>query len=371
MAGTLRKSLIQSIVGLASDAISLYAPLGASGGPSVSPLASTSVPNQQIAQQEVSEALARRRIVIPVTDGGTAGTGVAEEPILNVPGVVTNGISTSLSQGIVIKAAYFADINAVASGIVNALPGFTLTLQKRSPAVTSLAAAQIALATTQANDLTYSTGTAAFQPALIPIGAAGAATTTTSGSNAQAITGGSGFTLNVTSTAGFLSQGALTCVLSTGAIQVFSYTGISATTFTGCLGPACTLGATGVAVVSYQSAVATMASGMNTLSLPQATITVAACTGFPPASATQPGNLLVTTTTGIQAVQYTGMTSTTFTGCTGGNGVCATGGLVTGPLVAEMNMGDVLTFTLTKVSTGLAVASATANAALIVEYEEN
>lgn len=68
----------------------------------------------------------------------------------------------------------------------------------------------------------------------------------------------------------------------------------------------------------------TIASGSNSVGLPQATINVAATASFPAA-----GTINVVTGSGTQAVSYTGTTSTTFTGCTGGTGTMSTGGAVT------------------------------------------
>jgi hypothetical protein len=69
----------------------------------------------------------------------------------------------------------------------------------------------------------------------------------------------------------------------------------------------------------------TIAVASNGATLPQATINVAATTGFP-----STGVIYVTTTTGVQTVTYTGTTGTTFTGCAGGTGNMATGGAVAG-----------------------------------------
>lgn len=58
----------------------------------------------------------------------------------------------------------------------------------------------------------------------------------------------------------------------------------------------------------------------NTLTLPQATITVISTTGFPTS-----GVIFVVTAAGTQTVTYTNTTATTFTGCTGGTGAMAVG----------------------------------------------
>ena len=74
----------------------------------------------------------------------------------------------------------------------------------------------------------------------------------------------------------------------------------------------------------------TLAAGMNSLSLPQASITVGSTTGF--ASA---GNILVTTADGTELVSYTSVDATHFLGCTGGTGTMATGGAVTQPMLGD------------------------------------
>ena len=58
----------------------------------------------------------------------------------------------------------------------------------------------------------------------------------------------------------------------------------------------------------------------NTLTLPQATITVISTTGFPVS-----GTIFVVTAAGTQTVTYTGTTATTFTGASGGSGAMAIG----------------------------------------------
>ena len=86
------------------------------------------------------------------------------------------------------------------------------------------------------------------------------------------------FTLTVGSTTGFPSSGNLT-VLSTTGTQTVAYTGLTASTFTGCTG----------------GSGSTFAGGT------------------------------VTTSNNIQTITYTGITGTTFTGCTGGTGTLITG----------------------------------------------
>jgi len=162
-------------------------------------------------------------------------------------------------------------------------------------------------------------------------------------------------TLPVVSTTGFPSSGTLFTYSSTGR-QTITYTGSTATSFTGCSGgtgnilggitssvgtgasPFVTINNTTIAagsngqslpagtinVASTTTATTTVAVGSNNTPLPQATINVASTTGF----ATS-GSIYVTTGQGIQLVTYTGTTSTTFTGCSGGFGYMVTGNAVT------------------------------------------
>jgi len=77
--------------------------------------------------------------------------------------------------------------------------------------------------------------------------------------------------------------------------------------------------------IGLQSVSTTIAVGSNGLSLPQATINVVATGSFPTS-----GVILVTTSSGPQAVTYSGVSGgTQFTGCSGGAGTMTTGGLVT------------------------------------------
>lgn len=160
--------------------------------------------------------------------------------------------------------------------------------------------------------------------------------------------------VNSTSTTHFPSSGTLFIYSSAGR-QTVTYTGITATSFTGCTGGTGTV-VSGVAdgngrfaspiiatinttiaagsngqslpqstinVASTTTATTTIAVSSNNIPLPTGTINVASTTGF----ATS-GWIYVTTGNGPQLVTYTGTTSTTFTGCTGGTGYMATGGAV-------------------------------------------
>jgi hypothetical protein len=77
-----------------------------------------------------------------------------------------------------------------------------------------------------------------------------------------------------------------------------------------------------------------MLSSMQGLTLPQSTINVVSTFGWP-----SQGTLLVTTSTGLQAVNYFGVTPTSFQGCIGG-----TGNLLTATVAAASNTVNVSTF---------------------------
>jgi hypothetical protein len=157
-------------------------------------------------------------------------------------------------------------------------------------------------------------------------------------------------TLLVNSTTGFPSSGTLLVISSTGR-QFITYTGTTATSFTGCSGGTGTVtggitssigtgaspfvttinttiaaGSNGVSlptstinVASTTTATTSITASSNNVALPTGTINVASTTGF----ATS-GTIYVNTNLGFQLVTYTGTTATTFTGCTGGSGFMAT-----------------------------------------------
>ena len=127
-------------------------------------------------------------------------------------------------------------------------------------------------------------------------------------------------TINVVSTAGFPTSGTLLVQLAIG-VQTVTYTGITNTSFIGCVGGT-GLMATGntVSLSTIQTAISVASNGQN---LPQATINVASTTGFPSS-----GSLRIQLATGQQNITYTGVTATSFTGCSGGSGVMTTGNQV-------------------------------------------
>lgn len=166
-------------------------------------------------------------------------------------------------------------------------------------------------------------------------------------------------TLLVTSTAGFPAATATSpqvlFAYSSAGRQTITYTGLTATSFTGCTGGTGNLigGTTSVGtgassfitttnttiaagsngqslpqttinVASTTTATTTIAAGSNGIALPTATINVASTTTFPTS-----GSIYVTTSQGVQLVTYTGTTATTFTGCSGGFGYMATSNAVT------------------------------------------
>lgn len=128
-------------------------------------------------------------------------------------------------------------------------------------------------------------------------------------------------TITVISTAGFPTAGVIWIQTSNNGSQAVTYTGTTATTFTGCTG-----GSGGLVVGAFVWAApltTTIAAGSNGQTLPQSTLNVVSTAGFPAS-----GRILVASSVGTDIVFYTGTTATTFTGCTGGTGSLTTGGTV-------------------------------------------
>lgn len=188
--------------------------------------------------------------------------------------------------------------------------------------------------------------------------------TNLTGTTFTGCTGGVGtmFTGNTVNNTGFFtsfpSGGGQIYINTTTGAQLVSYAGVTATSFTGCSGgngntsaggsvftafsPASNYSSTtgsqtmpGVVtpatinVASTVSASTTIAAASNGLTLPQSTINAASVTGFPAT-----GVIYVTTSGGVQVVNYTGVNGTaaggfTFTGCSGGSGTMSTGGAIT------------------------------------------
>lgn len=138
--------------------------------------------------------------------------------------------------------------------------------------------------------------------------------------------------INVASTSGFPNSGTFLIILPTGP-QTITYTGKTATSFTGASGGTGTLRGDGdqgrignpVGLLSPGNTHITAPS--DGAVLPQATINVASTSTFPTSGSIIIGTLL----DGDQTVTYTGVTPTTFTGCAGGTGTIHTGDGVWGP----------------------------------------
>lgn len=139
-------------------------------------------------------------------------------------------------------------------------------------------------------------------------------------------------TINVVTTTAAPTSGTIFVHSSTGT-HAITYTGKTATSFTGCSGGTGTL-STGNIVNSFGATsvpgnmlgcATLIASGSNGASLPQATINVVSTATFPTS-----GTIYVYTNQGTQTVTYTGVTATSFTGCSGGGGTMSTGNNVTG-----------------------------------------
>ena len=73
----------------------------------------------------------------------------------------------------------------------------------------------------------------------------------------------------------------------------------------------------------------TIAAGSNGVSLPHATISLTSTTAWTNMGWTS-GRVNVTTSAGVQTVNFTGISGNMLTGCTGGTGTMSTGGAVTG-----------------------------------------
>jgi len=150
---------------------------------------------------------------------------------------------------------------------------------------------------------------------------------------------------------GFPTAGKLIIQTSNNDAQIITYTGKTATTFTGCTGGTGNI-VSGCYIHAGPSET-TIAVGSNGLSLPQTTINVVSTALFPTS-----GRILVDTSIGRQRVLYTGTTATTFTGCTLGAGVMSTGGIVTNISPTSQ---DVMEINLTTAG-GAIIISSTANA---------
>jgi hypothetical protein len=171
-------------------------------------------------------------------------------------------------------------------------------------------------------------------------------------------------TINVASTASFLSTGGTIYVQNSAGVAKVTYTGTTATSFTGCSfvsGGNGTLQNTAAIddVVSQTPMTNITLSG----SLPTGTITVASTGAF--GTLSNGGTLAVlTSNTGWQEVTYTNGTSTTFTGCSLGQGTLSTTtGLVAliptttysstatvSTTIASTSAGEVLGYTTTTTS---------------------
>jgi hypothetical protein len=86
----------------------------------------------------------------------------------------------------------------------------------------------------------------------------------------------------------------------------------------------------------------TVASASAGLTLPQGTLNVVSTTGFPGSGTIYVGTTDYTGSFGIQALAYTGTTSTTFTGVTGGTGLLSLGAVVSQGAAHAVGFGEVL-----------------------------
>jgi len=155
------------------------------------------------------------------------------------------------------------------------------------------------------------------------------------------------FTLNVTSTAGYPTSGAVLVTTVANGNQIVTYTSVaSATSFGGCNAATASTANSGAAVVALPTTPpgglgTTIAAASNGFTLPQGTINVASTQGFP-ATGTLHIHVTGNSVTNPQIITYTGITATTFTGCTGGNAVLLTGQPITNfPTKAICVRGDI------------------------------
>jgi len=138
--------------------------------------------------------------------------------------------------------------------------------------------------------------------------------------------------LNVASTTGFPPWGKIQVTTGSGVFSI-SYTGTTATTFTGCQcnGQAGVMSTGGAIMKDHvcsmiQTTIAPASNGVNINTFAGAgVLNVGSTTG-----AASAGVVLITTGGGVFPVSYTGISATTFTGChsNGAAGVMATGGAV-------------------------------------------
>ncbi len=139
--------------------------------------------------------------------------------------------NTSLAGSYVVTAANAAKTSITATKLLDATPGTTATLTPVSVGTTPVSSAA-------ATDLLD------FAPVILSQDASG--TTVAVGSNGAALPQA---TINVASTTGFPSSGSATVQTSAAGAQVFTYTGVTGTAFTGCSGGTGTL-STGGAVTN-------------------------------------------------------------------------------------------------------------------------
>lgn len=144
-------------------------------------------------------------------------------------------------------------------------------------------------------------------------------------------TGNLNATNSVLGSPAFPSSGIISVLTTSNGTQIVSYTGITATSFTGCTGGTGAFGA-GAQIWSGPRRT-TIAAGSNGASLPVTTLNVASTSGFPTS-----GTLSVTSSLNTQKVTYTGITATSFTGCAGGTGVLSTGGIVTNVSITSQDL---------------------------------
>lgn len=219
-----------------------------------------------------------------------------------------------------------------------------------------------------------SNGASLPQSTINVAGTSVATTTIAVGSNGQSLAQS---TINVASTAGFPFAGVI-YVTTNGGQQVVTYTGTTATQFTGCTGGSGTM-STGGAVsfgfpnsgyiyvttnLGYQVVTYTGISGTTFTGCSGGTGTMSTggpvFLGYPPT-----GTINVVTSTGVYPVNYTGTTATTFTGATLGSGTMSTGGSITSSIAVVTSSAHTLQYNQTAITSGI-VGMPNANSSFLV-----
>lgn len=323
------------------------------------------------------------------------GAGVERE--VSIPVSKRKVVAGDIGKMLVLKSTSYSTKNSGCFKISAINVGNNTSIALASSGTTTIAAASNGASLPQATINAVSTTNFPTSGSIFVTTDAGIQTVTYTGKTATTFTGCTGgtgvmstggtitntaatlpqSTITVASTTGFPTSGTIfITTTSTGTTQIVTYTGTTATTFTGCTG--------GTGIMTLNDAVAnlnrynidyrstenppseainsidwwlyeienvavnylttfsynntlpisnvgintTIAAGSNGASLPQTTINVVSTAPSNSAPFPSSGTIFVPTNAGTQTVTYTGITGTTFTGCSGGTGTMSTGGVV-------------------------------------------